>query len=432
MTTTSGKAENPIATKTDVNGIRVNSFSSGGTECVTVQDVRKNEFLDVKNRVKNIPITSITNSSSFGINQDIGIGLTRNGETYLSQAVTNENVGTYTPTTGTQYVMVNAYCNSINHNSVSTITYTSTWPTGSTAKHHALWEKTFTDIPEGKIITLKVNTSIEAVQTDSQNNFSSASVIKFQNVTWHIGYIVTDFDDNVIWSQAPYNPYVDNISENITFSSPTSRIKLYCIVASVHGNFYMIDNSDYYTGFRLSVSDSIEYNDSYYDSILKLAQYQDIYHVPKSQFTIYYGIWNNKKSNAKLDTIKVQIKKSTDTTWTDIGSKSIGTIDTSTTGSITCTLPAGFNPSVAYDFRLTCGQTTYNQNWKYRWGNITSLTSSAYLWGSYSSSAKTGVCGPISLNGSDQNAVLANYNNSSIPGLHYGRSSTYAALFQIS
>jgi hypothetical protein len=125
MTTTNGKAENPIATKTDVNGIRVNSFSSGGTECVTVQDVRKNEFLDVKNRVKHIPITSITNSSSFGTNQDIGIGLTRNGATYLSQVVTNENVGTYAPTNGTQYVMVNAYCNSINHNSISTITYTS-------------------------------------------------------------------------------------------------------------------------------------------------------------------------------------------------------------------------------------------------------------------------------------------------------------------
>lgn len=432
MTTTNGKAENPIATKTDVNGIRVNSFSSGGTECVTVQDVRKNEFLDVKNRVKNIPITSITNSSYFGANQDVGIGLTRNGGTYLSQAVTNEHVGTYVPTTGTQYVMVNAYCNSINHNYLSTITYTSPWPSGSTAKYYALWEKTFTDIPEGKIITLKVNTSIEAVQADSQNNISSASVIKFQNVTWHIGYLITDFDDNVIFSQAPYNPYVDYVSENITFSSPTSRIKIYCIVASVSGNFYMIDNSDYYTGFRLSISDSIEYNDSYYDSILKLAQYQDIYHVLNSQFTIYYGIWNNKSSNAKLDTIKVQIKKSTDTTWTDIGSKSIGTLDTSTTGSITCTLPTGFDPSVAYDLRLTCGQTTYNQNWKYRWGNSAYLTTSGYTWTSYSSSAKTGVCGPTSLNGSASTSVLANYDYSSTPGSHYGRSATYAALFQIS
>lgn len=429
MTTTNGKAENPIATKTDVNGIRVNSFSTTSTECATVQDIRKVEFLDVKNRVKKIPITSITNSSYFGNNQNIGMGLTRNGGTYLSQAVTNENVGIYAPTTGTQYVMVNAYCNSINHNYLSTLTYTNPWPNGSTAKYCALWEKTFTDIPEGKIITLHVNTSIQAVQTDSQNNLSSASVIKFQNVTWYIGYIVTDFDDNVIWSQAPYNPYVDNISENITFSSPTSRIKLYCIVASVSGNFYMRDSSEYYVGFRLSVSDSIEYNDSYYDSVYKLAQYQDIYHLPNSQFTIYFGIWNNKSSNAKLNSVEVKIKKKSESSWTTIGTTSVGTVKSTLTGSVNCTLPSNFNPAVAYDLCVTCGQTTYKQSWHSGWGNSSSITS-GQTFTLYSSSAKTGSTGAVDLNSSSVNSVLSNFYNSG-SSTRNGRSTTRAALFRI-
>lgn len=429
MTTTNGKAENPIATQSDVNGIRFGSFSTTSTECATVQDIRKVEFLDVKNRVKKIPITSITNSSYFGNNQNIGMGLTRNGGTYLSQAVTNENVGIYAPTSGTQYVMVNAYCNSINHNYLSTITYTSPWPGGSTTKYYALWEKTFTDIPVGKIITLHVNTSIQAVQTDSQNNLSSASVIKFQNVTWHIGYIVTDFDDNVIWSQAPYNPYVDNISENITFSSPTPRIKIYCIVVSVSGNFYMRDNSEYYVGFRLSVSDSIEYNDSYYDSVYKLAQYQDIYHLPNSQFTIYFGIWNNKSSNAKLNSVEVKIKKKSETSWTTIGTKSIGTVNSTLTGSVNCTLPSNFNPAVAYDLCVTCGKTTYNQSWHSGWGNSSSITS-GQTWTLYSSSAKTGSTGAVDLNSSSVNSVLSNFYNSG-SSTRNGRSTTRAALFRI-
>lgn len=430
MTTTNGKAENPIATKTDVNGIRVGSFIAD-TKCPTVQDIRKVEFLDVKNRTKTIKITSITSPSAHGTGGSISMRLIRNGVTIGQQNnITSEHVGVYNPSTGTNYVMTNIYCENINHNYVTQLSYSNNWPSnGADSKCHALWEKTINGLPVGKQITLKINTTIKASQTDYQNNVGSSMPITFQSVTWYVGYIITDLDDNIIWSKTPYYATTEQTITDLTFYPTSSDVKIYCIVVSVSGTFYTYDNADYYIGFRLAVADELQYNDSYYDSVYKLAQYQDIYHVSNSQFTIYFGIWNNKSSNAKLDKVEVKIKKSWETSWTTIGTKSIGTVNSTLTGSVNCTLPANFDPSVAYELCVTCGQTTYNQSWHSGWGNSSSITS-GQTWTLYSSSAKTGSTGAVDLNSISNNSVLSNFYNSGSANRN-GRTTTRAALFRI-
>lgn len=420
-----GKNSRQIVTRADVNSKRINSFPSD-THCPTKGEIEDIEFLTVTDRVS-------TESLSF------------TGGTYKLQG--RMSVNDAAPSTTRIFSTTNTSV--ITHNQLCQMDSQQISIDYETSDYSIVNQTDVDSIIDNAVFicskTLVANTQyqwqfqIETVALNKATSFTSSSggaTAPFNNISGTYMIFIIDTDTKTVLLNRGLNADY-TVSSNYSFITKGGKTTFvfipiqfngYASITTVSGT-----GSNYYVGVRFTVeSNTLTKQESYYDSDSKCVQWNDVSHKNNATFTIYYGIWNNKSSNAKLDSIKVQIKKSSDTTWTDIGSKSIGTVATSTTGSITCTLPTGFDPSVAYDLRLTCGQTTYNQNWKYRWGNSAYITTTGYQWTSYSSSAKTGVCGPTSLNGSDQRAVLANYNNSSIPGIHYGRSSTYAALFQIS
>lgn len=421
-----GKNSRQIATKSDVNSKRINSFASDLYSCPTKGEIEDVEFLTVTNRTS-------TESLSF------------TGGTYELQGrmSVNDTAASTTrifSTTNTAFLTHNRLCQ-LGSQQI-TVDY-------ETSDYTYITQTNVDAIIDNAVFicskTLVANTQyqwqfqIETVAQYKATSFTSSSggtKASFHNMSGAYMIFVIDTDTKTVLLNRGLNAN-SAVSSTYSFITKGGKTTFVFIPVQFIGSASLTTvngtSSNYYVGVKFTVeSSTLTKQESYYDSDSKCVQWNDISHKNNATFNIYYGIWNNKSSNAKLDTIKVQIKKLSDTTWTDIGSKSIGTVDTSTTGYVSCTLPTGFDPSVAYDLRLTCGQTTYNQNWKYRWGNSAYITSTGYSWTSYSSSAKTGVCGPTSLNGSNQNAVLANYKYSSVPGLHYGRSSTYAALFQIS
>lgn len=420
-----GQNSRQIVTWNDVNNKRINSFSSS-KHCPTKGEIEDVEFLTVTNRTS-------TESASF-----TGGAYELQGRLSINNAAASTS--RIFSTTNTALVTHNQLCqldsqqlfvdyetsdySYLNQTDVDAIIDNAVFICSKTLVANTQYQWQF---------QIKTGTQYKATSFTSSSGGTSNP---FSNMSGVYMVFVIDTDTKTVLLNRGLNAdYV--VSSNYSFITKGGKTTFVFIPVQFGGSasITMItgNNTNYYVGVKFTVeSSTLVKQESYYDSDSKCVQWNDVSHKNNATFSIYYGIWNNKSSNAKLDTIKVQIKKSSDTTWTDIGSKSIGTVDTSTTGSITCTLPTGFDPTVAYDLRLTCGQTTYNQNWKYRWGNSAYIRSTGYSWTSYSSSAKTGVCGPIDLNGSNSTSVLANYSYSSVPGLHRGRSSTYAALFQIS
>ena len=94
--------------------------------------------------------------------------------------------------------------------------------------------------------------------------------------------------------------------------------------------------------------------------------------------TIYYGIYNDKSSSAKLDNIIAYIGPSSSGPWTEIGRTSLGSISSTKTGTISCSIPASFDLSKACHIRIYVGATALKQYWGYKIGNINTLTQTGY------------------------------------------------------
>jgi len=102
--------------------------------------------------------------------------------------------------------------------------------------------------------------------------------------------MIVDLQNKIITTASPTSYSTNNVSRTINFIPTTSTVRIYCIIPQVEAKFYGVDDSSYYTGFKISVADKISYNESYYDYDYKLAQYQDISHKSGATFTIYYGV----------------------------------------------------------------------------------------------------------------------------------------------
>lgn len=97
-----------------------------------------------------------------------------------------------------------------------------------------------------------------------------------------------------------------------------------------------------------------------------------------TSLTIYYGIYNNKSSSAKLDNIIAYIGHSTSGPWTEIGRSSLGSISSTKTGTISCSIPVSFDLSKQCYIRIYAGATAFKQYWYYKIGNINTLTGTGY------------------------------------------------------
>ena len=435
-----GTANTQIATYSNVTNKRIhNGFSASAattaTKCANKANLQRVEFLEAKDR-------TTTNNIYYATNPDFGVGSEFNtltvqctGSNYVTQPITYTNI--YYTTTKYDYSSL-AYC-SIRMPATSAAYSTVTvglgcsWPDSTVyAGKCAIFAKQITGISTG-LVRLEYTISTEGICGNSPTTQSSSgnpALAGVSNASITAGVIVTDNNGQIIGQQTP-NTYGGNlITNSFTFSTSSSTINVYIIITSATFTFPAPQTSTY-AGVKFTAKSNIISYASRYDLDTKCVQYQDINHPSGKQFTVYYGVWNNKGSNARLNNLYVQIKKTTDSSWTTIGTATLpSSLNSTTTGSVTCTLPASYDPTVQYDFRVTAGQTNSNQQWYYRWGSQSSLSSSGYSW-TYYGKVQTGVCtNADGLNTHSTYSTLRNYNHSS-SNLSRGRSASQAALFCI-
>lgn len=229
------------------------------------------------------------------------------------------------------------------------------------------------------------------------------------------------------------SPFEDGtIIINESFSSPSSNICL-CFVPlqyQMTGNILTdlgTTNQSIFWGYRL-LTNTLSGQLSYYPTDTKLVQYKDVTRTSIS-FNFYYGIYNNKSSNAKLDSVAVYISTSSDPssgTWTKIGSVDPGTVKSIKTGYISCTIPSSIDLSKTYYLKVTCGNTTYNQDWYTMWDNSANIKTVSG-WTFRGSAKSMTISGGVVVN-SNGAAVL---NSTKYSGGYYGRTASVAALFKI-
>ena len=115
--------------------------------------------------------------------------------------------------------------------------------------------------------------------------------------------------------------------------------------------------------------------DSYYDDDCKLAQYEDIGEDTARTFGVYYGVWNNKSTPARVDFAEALIHTTSDTYatgWTSIGKVTLSDIAGKgyRSGVITCTLPTNINlATTQYYLIIKVGDTLNKQDFYSGWGN---------------------------------------------------------------
>lgn len=158
----------------------------------------------------------------------------------------------------------------------------------------------------------------------------------------------------------------------------------------------------------------------------------------KGPMTFYYGIWNNKNSSAKLDSISVQIKSSGGS-WTTIGSASLGAISDVKTGTISCEIPTNFDLAYPCYMRFYCGKTLNNQTWAFCFRNSANIKNlDSTYWGTPENSSGQKISNAkevyswtayLTAPNEGYSSAVLNYDRNTYGG--YGRSQGSAALFKI-
>lgn len=440
-----GTANKQIATRTNVNSKRFGAFvtgTNGGTymkKCVTKKAVTDIEYLSVNNRNATISVGPTSVNSDFGNTNSVNMYVYQ-GSQYTS-SVRSDNL---TISGNDLYCLKYAYT----YNSSSTIanvSYSASWPgTASDAKYYALYKRTVT-VPTNTVITLSINLNAFYAQSDAQSGMGGlTSGYSVNTITWYPGFIITDAsNNNVITTITP--SYCTSTVFNKTHSFNTSgysSINIYFIVNSLNMTFYP-QYTEYYTGFGITCSVNMTYNESNYDQTYKLAQYQDIA-AKGGTFSCKYAIYNSKSSSAKLDYVRVYIGATSDRskgTWTQIGSASPGNVDGYKTGDITCTIPSTYSLTKQLYMYVHCGNTNINQQWYSGWGNYVSNFQPSENWGKVDN-AKTPVVPVLSditnvdtIAGSVLNYTEIDSTSGASGGrLHkgiLGRTGTRTALFRI-
>lgn len=252
---------------------------------------------------------------------------------------------------------------------------------------YALCYKTISVAP-GKYTSLRIGHSVIAyansVSPQSNFNFSYIVTPEDDEKTFGITIAIVDSNSEVIFS-TDIDDYVgvDTFSD-IYFTPTTSSVTIYIIPKYIDVSFYpsIIGNLFVGVGFNLSVSKTI-YN-SYYDSNSKLAKYEDIGNDSNRTFVIYYGVWNDKSTPARVDYARAMINTTADGTasgWTQIGQVTLSDIGGpgTRTGTITCTLPTTIDlANQQYYLLIKVGDTLSNQDFYGGWGSTKEGTSYTY------------------------------------------------------
>lgn len=389
---------NQIATRADINtGKRRNAYinNSGSRnnmqKCPTKGEINQIEFLNVENK----PATSIIEDTYW----DMGLANWGSGSMHLESYV-NSTISKYvsggTPITPSNYenypMIIPNPSTRYFHSSPSqlfNISFTADiddidFYDFNNIEANALCYKTISTTP-GKYTNLRINHSVIAYANTSsaQSNYSISRLVTPQNdgKSFEITIAIVDSNYEVIYL-TDIDDYVGIESIiDIAFTPTTSSTTIYIIPRYIDVSFYpsIVGNLYVGVGFNLDVRKIIY--DSYYDSISKLAQYEDIGKDLARTFEVYVGVWNNKSSKADLEYARVYINTSNSHTasgWTQVGSTTLGDVSSSTSKLITCTIPDSVNLAAAqYYLMIEVGATTFKQTWSGGWGpayNTTTYT----------------------------------------------------------
>lgn len=434
-----GIANKQIATRANVNSKRLGAFvtsTNGGTymkKCVTKKAVTDIQYLQVNDRETTTTVYPTEKNSTFGgSSPQVSMSIRQNGTYNTSLSSSNITVDTYYHKI---WCLMYGYVSASSSNYVS-LSYSANWPTTANAKYYALYKRTLT-VPTNQLLTLNLQCSIMGAVSDSASGYAGANNFYASSVTWYPGVIITNSDDSYcIASISPAYSSRDIYNDSIAFTSNYSTINVYFLISSISMTFSP-SYEEYYAGFVVDCNMNLTYKDSYYDQTYKLAQYQDIA-ATGGTFSCSYYIYNNKSSNAKLDWVKCYVGATSDPTkgtWTEVGSTTQGTVDSTASGSVLCTIPSSKISSTQQWFHARCAYTNLNQNWYGGWGtggaNYNATTSCGkQTWGYTPAVPLTSPTG----------ATVLNYNLIRYPdgvsmgyilkGI-YGQTSTRVALFRI-
>lgn len=425
-----GTGTRQIATWNDINSNKRKGYNSG-VECVTKKDVNSIEGLTVTESYDNKTV-----SSYYAGNPTTGACTITAGNYSITPG--NDTISTVL-SGNTLFGMTNSTrisANSTSNSSVNVIWGASGSMSLTTAQDYMSNCLFYSNCTVDVGVQYTWTMQLECILGHSSGLITSSTGCTLMGQSG-IGQGVFDIaiidrTNNTILRkyQEPFEDGTIVISE--PFSSPSSNICL-CFVPlqyQMTGNIIM-DTGTYqyiFWGYRL-LTNTLSGQLSYYPTDTKLVQYKDITRTSIS-FNFYYGIYNNKSSNAKLDSVAVYISTSSDPssgTWTKIGSVDPGTVDSTKTGYISCTIPTSIDLSQTYYLKVTCGTTTYNQDWYTMWGNSANIKT-------ISGWTSRGSAKSMTLGGS---GVAVNYtgaavlNNTSYSGGYYGRTASVAALFKI-
>lgn len=434
-----GTANKQIATRTNVNSKRLGAFVTSTTaatymkKCVTKKAVTDIQYLQVNNRENTTTLYPTGKNSTFGgSSPQVSMSIQQNSTYNTSLSSSNIVVDTYYHKIWC-LMQANVY-DSSNHVSLS---YSANWPTTANAKYYALYKRTLT-VPTNQLLTLNLQCSIMGAVSDSDSSYAGANNIYASSVTWYPSVIINNSDDSYcIASIRPGYLYSDSYNDSIVFTSNYSTINVYFLISSISMTFYP-SYEDYCAGFVVDCNMNLKYNESNYDQTYKLAQYQDIAATGGTFSCIYY-IYNNKSSNAKLDWVKCYVGATSDPTqgtWTEVGSTTQGTVDSTASGTVLCTIPSSKISSTQQWFHVRCAYTSLNQQWYGGWGTGGANSNAT----TYCGKQTWGYTPAVPLTSSTGASAVLNYNlirsaeaasmGYIVKGI-YGQTSTRLALFRI-
>lgn len=403
-----------IATRANLNAKRLGTYSSDLTRCVTLDNVDSWEGLTSGNTA-----VSVAGAGN-------GVALSSSGRLFVASTSASSNLNTPYSTyrNGSLYHCVSSgtvYCSG-----TTNTVYFHMVESNNNYNWDQLYNYSLIRVPlspvAGKQVTLACNISPSV--GFYTNRPTSSSYIQgdggFIVQYWYYVAAIIDSNGNILaGGNRTYGSSADTSAINLSFTAPGGTV-YFCILPtdiSLTSNNHPAGSLYYSMGLYMSTINVTAKDFGY-----KLCKYSSIAQRSFS-FYLYYGIWNNKSSNAKLDTLYVYANTTGSTGGTQIGSVSLGTVSSTKTGYVTCTLPTSLALSGQLYLALKAGDTALNQDWYCANGNSSSMSSASW---SYVGKAKGCNYVGIRLNGAQ--GVLK---TTTSPSGYYGRSSSNAFMFRI-
>lgn len=399
-----GTSTNQIATRANIDsGKRKNTYYKTISapddllkKCPTKGEINQIEFLDVKNASTSVTNKSCNYNSQTDDRWSACLSIGSNG----AAAGSATNPGTKYCNTNYNYGLICYMKNTISHNSTTSLlnvnfsldrsdlinnTNDKTFIMKASLFYHNI------TVTPGKPTKLDFDLGCigYAYTTPAQATFPNSTGQSYicnydetnSSQTCRFSIVVLDGNDECIFiSDYSFSNYssssaLSHMTPTINITPTTSSVTAYIIPSYLYMYFYPKVSGNLYVAAGFESSINVTTYDSYYDDDCKLAQYEDIGIDSARRFGVYYGVWNNKDTPARVDYARALINTTANGTasgWTQIGQVTLSDIAGNGTrsGVITCTLPTNIDLGAQqYYLVIKVGDTLNDQDFSGGWGN---------------------------------------------------------------